>query len=95
MQVQNNSNSEYPRRLHYISAVLWPSFLAACVATMVFFAMFDPQELLQIMTWKFSLSREWAYSLGFFLFWLLTILSSSITLVLLLPGETEHLSKET
>ena len=83
----NNSptRSAYSPRLHYAGAVLWASFLAACIGTMVFFAMFDPADLGQITTWPIALDREWGYTLGFFGFWLLSLLASLITLVLLLP----------
>ena len=75
----------YSRRLHYAGAVLWASFLAACIGSMVFFAMFDPSELGRITTWPIALSRKWGYTLGFFGFWLLTLLSSAVTAFLLAP----------
>lgn len=80
----------YSPRLHHAGAVLWSSFLAACVGTMVFFAMFDPVELGEITTWPIKLNREWGYTLGFFGFWLLTSLSSFITAILLLPGNKSN-----
>ena len=58
-----------------ISSVLWPSFLVASIANAVFFTLFDPVEL----TLYFGLpdvTRTGGYSIGFFLFWLTTALSS-------------------
>ena len=75
-------------RLEIIGAIVWPSFLAAAAATMVFFAMFDPPRLGEIVTSPFELSRLEGYTLGFFLFWLLTALSSYLTALLLLPAAT-------
>jgi hypothetical protein len=59
-------------------AVLWPSFLAAGVATVLFFTAFDPQELALALGVE-SVERLEAYSIGFFLFWLLTASSSALT----------------
>ncbi len=73
-------------RLEIVGAIVWPSFLAAAAATMVFFAMFDPPRLGEIITLPFDLSRLEGYSIGFFLFWLLTALSSYLTAFLLSPA---------
>lgn len=75
----------YSPRLHYLGAVIWASFLAACAGTMVFFAMFDPTELGEVTTWPIELDRQWGYTIGFFAFWILCLISSVITLILLLP----------
>jgi len=61
-----------------VIAILWPSFLMAGVATIMFFTAFDPQMLL--MDTRFAdLSRLGAYSIGFFLFWMLTSASCILT----------------
>lgn len=65
-----------------ISAVLWPSFLFAGLATIVFFALIDPLVMLDCQGVP-PLSRTGAYSLGFFLFWLLTAAASASTLYFL------------
>jgi cytosine/uracil/thiamine/allantoin permease len=70
-------------RLEIVGAIIWPSFLAAAAATMVFFAMFDPARLAEIVTLPTKLSRPQGYTIGFFLFWLLTALSSYLTALLL------------
>ncbi len=66
-----------------LSAILWPSFLLAGVATMIFFAFIDPHELNLISFPGIEFSRELGYSLGFFLFWLISAASSYLTAVLL------------
>jgi hypothetical protein len=78
--------------LEIIGAIAWPSFLAAAAATMVFFAMFDPLRLGEILTLSFQLNRLGGYTIGFFLFWLLTALSSYLTALLLLEqnADTKH-----
>ena len=67
--------------------VLWPSFLVAGVAEMVFFALFDPGDL-SLLGRPLELSRTAIYSIGFFLFWGFAAASSGISLYL------EHGSSE-
>jgi hypothetical protein len=66
-------------------AVVWPSFFAAGVATMVFFAMFDPAELSRIAWIGVEVERKLGYTIGFFLFWACTFASSLFTSWLLEP----------
>ncbi len=68
-----------------VSAVLWPSFLLAGAATVVFFTFFDPLRLM-VCEGEPPLSRLGAYSLGFFLFWLLCASSSLVSAYFLRPG---------
>ncbi len=64
-------------------AILWPSFFAAGVATMGFFAFVDPTELGTITFPQLEIAREWGYTLGFFMFWACTFSSSLFTWILL------------
>jgi len=70
-------NQEIPR-IQRIVAILWPSFLTAGVATVLFFTAFDPEILLQDTRFA-EISRLGAYTIGFFLFWLLTASSCLLT----------------
>ena len=65
-------------RVQRFVAVLWPSFLMAGLATVLFFTAFDPAELSACVGGP-ELSRLGAYSIGFFLFWILTALSCTLT----------------
>lgn len=69
-----------------VGAILWPSFFAAGVATMVFFAFIDPLALAEISFPGWHISREVGYSVGFFTFWLCTASSSLFTWILLRPA---------
>jgi hypothetical protein len=69
-----------------IGAVLWPSFFAAGVATMVFFAFVDPLDLRDATFPDWKMTRELGYTLGFFMFWLATSSSSLFTWILLRPS---------
>jgi len=61
--------------------ILWPSFLVAAAAEMVFFALFDPGEL-SFFGQPLELSRTAVYSIGFFLFWAFAAASSALSLSL-------------
>ena len=65
----------------FLMQVLWPSFLMAAVAVGVFFSMIDPQELV-IVGLHLADSREAAYTVAFFLFWVLFAGSSGLTWML-------------
>jgi hypothetical protein len=67
-----------------ISAVLWPSFIAAGIANSFFFTFFEPLDLLHAIGYP-DLSDTAVYSIGFFLFWLLTSISSSMTYYFMKP----------
>lgn len=69
-----------------IGAILWPSFFAACVATMVFFAFVDPIALRDQTFPALPMTRPMGYSVGFFMFWLATASSSYFTWILLRPA---------
>lgn len=59
-------------------SVLWPSFLTAGVATIIFFTLFDPVQL-SLLAGGPDISRIAGYTFGFFCFWLLTATSCALT----------------
>jgi hypothetical protein len=61
--------------------VMWPAFVVAGIAEVVFFTIFDPFEL-HFFGAPLELSREAIYTMGFFGFWGLGIASSALTLFL-------------
>ena len=65
-------------RIQQVIAILWPSFLMAGVATVLFFVMVDPVDLGTAMRIE-NIEPLGAYTIGFFLFLLLTSLSSALT----------------
>jgi hypothetical protein len=69
-----------------VGAIAWPSFFAAGVATMVFFAFVDPLELRDMTFPEVGISRSMGYTIGFFAFWLATASSSLFTWWLLRPA---------
>jgi hypothetical protein len=69
-----------------LGAILWPSFFAAGVATMVFFAFVDPLALRDISLPQLDITRTGGYTIAFFLFWSATAASSLFTWILLRPA---------
>jgi hypothetical protein len=63
------------KRLIYI---LWPSFIVGGIGEVLFFTVFDPQEL-YLFGDPSSLSRLAVYSIGFFLCWGFAAASSAFT----------------
>ena len=81
MSEQNNTDNNTAKEIPTIQkviAVLWPSFLTAGVATILFFAYFDPQLLMQVSGYG-EISRMAGYTIGFFLFWMLTSVTCVMT----------------
>jgi hypothetical protein len=67
-----------------IALVLWPSFLAACAASLLFFAAVDPALLRDAGPRLFAaLDREAGYALGFLFFWAVGALASSLSVFLI------------
>lgn len=61
--------------------IAWPAFLVACLFEMMVFALVDPQDL-QWFGHPLSLSRQAVYTLAFFAFWALAMVSSALTTLL-------------
>jgi len=57
---------------------MWPSFITAAASTVVFFVLFDPNDLSELLGFP-DLSPLAAYTAGFFGFWLSTSISSSLS----------------
>ncbi|HCY63800.1 MAG TPA: hypothetical protein DHV59_13440 [Oxalobacteraceae bacterium] len=74
------------RRPRMIMAVLWPSFLMACVSSGLLFSLIDPVELV-LLDNQLHLSQLGTYTAGFFLFWLLGTIASSLTALLLVDAD--------
>ena len=61
--------------------ILWPSFVVGGMGEVLFFTVFDPQEL-YLFGEPSSLSRLAVYSIGFFLCWAFAAASSAFTCLL-------------
>ena len=60
------------------TSILWPSFVTAAFATILFFSLFDPKGL-SLIAGLPDVTRLAGYTIGFFSFWVVTSLSSGLT----------------
>jgi hypothetical protein len=70
-------------RAQVVAAVLWSSFLAASLATMLFFAFVDPGLIHEVTTPQIEMTRMTGYAVGFFFFWLVAAISSAVSVYLI------------
>jgi hypothetical protein len=61
--------------------IAWPAFLVAAVLEVLVFSVVDPQDL-HWFGQPVELSRQGVYTLAFFAFWGVTMLSSALTTLL-------------
>lgn len=64
--------------------VAWPAFLSACVLELVVFAMVDPHDL-HWFGQPLAMSRQGVYTISFFAFWAISMVSSALTALLATP----------
>lgn len=83
--MSSNASAEHgsrPRRID-LALVLWPSFLAACAASLLFFDVVDPALLQDAGPRLFAhIDREAGYALGFMFFWVIAAIASALSLYL-------------
>jgi len=68
------------RRL--LMTTLWPSFIMACVSSILLFSLIDP-EAFTLHSDGAELSNNFIYSIAFFIFWLLGAITSGLTALLM------------
>lgn len=66
--------------------VVWPAFLVAAGLEMLVFAVVDPNDL-QWFGQPLALSRQAVYTLAFFAFWGLAMVSSALSVLLAMPSQ--------
>jgi hypothetical protein len=70
--------------------ITWPAFLVAGLLEMLVFGLVDPQNL-QWFGNPLALSRQGVYTVAFFAFWALTMVSSGLTTLLSMSAfEVNH-----
>lgn len=77
IQEEYRGARKWSRNAQAVATVIWISFLAASVATMLFFALFDPVEL--FATVGHEIDSQSGYALGFFFFWFISAGCSAVT----------------
>ncbi|HTT09408.1 MAG TPA: hypothetical protein VMG60_00815 [Burkholderiaceae bacterium] len=61
--------------------ILWPAFLVAAAAELLFFALFDPSDL-RLFGVPIEIDRVSVYTMGFFFFWAMAAAASAMTVLL-------------
>lgn len=89
MEKSTPENEKQLPLVQKVISVLWPSFLTASLATILFFTTFDPTELATLGGWP-ELTRLGGYTIGFFCFWLLTSFSCALTCYFRKPCTPRH-----
>lgn len=82
LTTDTQTTSKLAQRIMWI---VWPSFLMAGVLEILVFVMVDPQDL-HWFGQAVQLSRQGIYTVAFFAFWLVTLLSSALTALLAIPS---------
>ena len=79
IQEEYRGTRQWSRNRQAIAIVVWISFLSAAIGTMVFFALFDPEDLSGVFDEDLDIGRDAGYAVGFFFFWVLTAICSAVT----------------
>lgn len=79
MRVENVAPVFHLRRV--MMSVLWPSFLMACVTSGLVFSLVSPEQIM-LLDMRIHLSSIAIYTIGFFIFWLIGAIASSLTALL-------------
>jgi cytosine/uracil/thiamine/allantoin permease len=80
----------WTRNAQNIAAILWPAFLAACIATAVFFGHVDPLDLDAISTPMTEFDSMTGYAIGFFFFWIICTISSLLSVFLISTSRRQN-----
>lgn len=86
-----NNENEISQTQNLIS-ILWPSFLVASLGTILFFTFFDPSDLGMITGYP-EITRLAGYTIGFFIFWFFSAISSALTCYFRKPCHDENPQK--
>lgn len=76
----------WDRRKRDIGIIVWISFLAACVGTLLIFAVLDPDALNDAWVLPWEMGRKLAYSLGFAFLFGVGGLASALTVFMIRTG---------
>ena len=79
IQEEYRGARQWSRDRQAVATVIWISFLSAAVATMLFFAIFDPVDLAHTLDPELEIGRQAGYAVGFFFFWLIAAGCSGVT----------------
>ena len=73
-----DTTAELSERGRALGAIVWSSFLAAAVGTVLCFAFLDPEGIAAGDLPAWWTTRRAVYALGFFLFWLIGLMAAAL-----------------
>ena len=79
--------------MKHVIWILWPAFIAAGIAEVVFFTVIDPKQLF-LFGQPVELSDITTYSIGFLMFWLLCAMSSLMSWFMMPQSIKNALARE-
>jgi len=79
-------HGRWNRRKRDIGLVIWISFLASCVGTLLIFAVIDPDALNDAWVLPWEIGRKLAYSLGFIFLFAIGAIASALTVFMIRTG---------
>lgn len=80
----------WSRRAQDLAVVLWTSFLIGGIATMCFFAVYDPVTLTEgTVVWRIASTHNAGYALGFFCFWAVGASAGTLAVYLIRTQQDE------
>ncbi|HLF29828.1 MAG TPA: hypothetical protein VI566_02235 [Xanthomonadales bacterium] len=87
--MNNESNGipgRWDQRKRDLAIIIWIAFLAACVGTLIIFAVLDPEALNEAWVLPWEMGRKLAYSLGFAFLFCVAVLASALTVFMIRTG---------
>jgi hypothetical protein len=82
--VEDSGSRPWSRRKQVVGAIIWSSFLAACLASLLFFAFVDPVTIIDETPLRGSQpSSLMAYAIGFYFFWMVCAVAAALAAYLL------------
>ncbi len=81
MATAMDAPEQSPAWAQRLMAIAWPGFLVACLLELLVFALVDPQDV-RWLGHQLMSTREAVYTLAFFVFWVMAMLSSALTYLL-------------
>jgi hypothetical protein len=81
---------KWNRQAQHIASVMWPSFIAAVIGSIIWFVFVDPELLGVALIPEREISVLTGFGICFFFFWFVAILSSGTTMLLRWTRRREH-----
>jgi len=78
MPASSGEQRDIGARSRALGVIVWSAFLAAAMATMVCFALLDPQAIAAGEAPHWWTGRLRVYAVGFFFFWLIGLLAATL-----------------